>query len=516
MADNLSTFVAVSAGGLVTNIDPLTQASQLSGSAIRMINYEPALSGGYRRISGYQNDFGTVTGSGPVLGVCVNGNLNDGIFACRKPTSGYNYLYRWDIATTAWVAITSAGTPNMTNVSRVRFTSFNWATENIVLTDGVNLGAIYNGTTYVQLTSISSNTAPAAPKFSEEFASHLFLAGDATEPYNIFFSAPLNATDFSPANGAGVINVGFTITAIKKFRNELFIFGANSIKKLTGNNIANFALESVTANLGCVSPDSVVEFGGDLLFLGPDGIRPISGTDRIGDVELAPVSKEIQSIFDNYYLSEQITDISIVVLRKKSQFRFFFKNDSSLSLIGAIRKSANKQSIFEYSQLVGIEANCVASGYIGQFEYVIHGDGSGKVFRQERGTSFDGDEIFSLYQTPYFYMEDPEIRKIIYKVTTFLKSEGNTEVFVGISYDYDDTNTSNPASYNFSTEGAAAVFGTAIYDAGDIYDGNPSPKALNNIAGSGKSVSVSYVTNNTNASHTIQAITLTYGLGDRH
>ena len=100
-----------------------------------------------------------------------------------------------------------------------------------------------------------------------------------------------------------------------------------------------FQLQSVTSNLGCVAPDTVVEFGGDLLFLGPDGIRPISGTDRIGDVELAPVSKEIQDIFDNYYLSELITDVSIVVIRKKSQFRFFFKNDSSLSLIGAIRKS---------------------------------------------------------------------------------------------------------------------------------------------------------------------------------
>jgi hypothetical protein len=512
MADNLSTFVAVSAGGLVTNVDPLTQASQLAGSAIRMINYEPALSGGYRRISGYQNDFGTVTGTGPVLGVHVNGNLHDGIFACRKPTSGYNYLYYWNTSTSAWVAITSAGTPNMTNVSRVRFNSFNWSGEVIVLTDGINPAATYNGTTYTQITAA---TAPDNPAFSEEFASHLFLAGDSDEPYNLFFSAPLNATDFTPANGSGVINVGFDIKTIKKFRNQLFIFGANNIKKLTGNNIANFVLENVTSNLGCLAPDSVVEFGGDLLFLGPDGIRPISGTDKIGDIELAPVSKEIQSIFDNYYLSEQIIDISIVVLRKKSQFRFFFKNDSSLSLIGAIRKSANKQSIFEYSQLVGIEANCVASGYVGQYEYVIHGDSAGKVHRQERGASFDGNDIFSLYQTPYFYMEDPEIRKILYKVTTFLKSEGNTEVFVGISYDYDDTNTSNPASYNFSTEGAAAVFGTAIYDAGDIYDGNPSPKALNNIAGSGKSVSVSYVTNNTNASHTIQAVTLTYGLGDR-
>ena len=299
----------------------------------------------------------------------------------------------------------------------------------------------------------------------------------------MYFSAPLDANNFSPANGAGVINVGYTITAIKKFRNQLYIFGANNIKRLTGNNAANFVLESVTSNLGCLAPDSVVEFGGDLLFLGPDGIRPISGTDKIGDVELATVSKEIQSIFDNYYLSEQITDISIVVLRKKSQFRFFFKNDSSLSLIGGIRKSQNKQSIFEYSQLIGIEANCVDSGYIGQFEHVIHGDGSGKVHRQERGNSFDGQDIFSLYQSPYFYMEDPEVRKVVHKVNTYLKSEGNTEVFVGVSYDYDDTNTVSPTNYEFTTEGAASIYGTAIYGAGGIYDGNPSPKTLTNISG---------------------------------
>ena len=108
MADQLNTFVAVCAGGLVTNTDPLTQASAMSGSAIRMINYEPALSGGYRRVSGYQNDFGTVPGTGAVLGVHVNGNLHNGIFECRKPTSGYNYLYYWSTSTSAWVAITRA------------------------------------------------------------------------------------------------------------------------------------------------------------------------------------------------------------------------------------------------------------------------------------------------------------------------------------------------------------------------------------------------------------------------
>ena len=512
MVDKLSTYVSVCAGGLITNVDPLTQAVNLSGSAVRMINYEPALSGGYRRISGYSNDYGTVPGTGAVLGVAVNGNLHDGIFACRKPTSGHDYLYRWQDSSDSWVAVPEAGNPDMTNVTKVRFSNFNWSGEVILLTDGVNPAATYDGTTYTQITHAQ---APDNPKYSEEFASHVFLCGDSSEPYNLHFSSPLNATDFSPANGAGVINVGYTITAIKKFRNQLYIFGANNIKRLVGNNIANFTLENVTSNMGCLAPDSVVEFGGDLLFLGPDGIRPISGTDKIGDVELATVSKEIQSIFDNYYLSEQIIDIAIVVLRKKSQFRFFFKNDSSLSLIGGIRKSQNKQSIFEYSQLIGIEANCVDSGYIGQFEHVIHGDGSGKVHRQERGNSFEGGDIFSLFQTPYFYMQDPEVRKVVHKVNTYLKSEGNTEVFVGVSYDYDDTNTVNPTNYEFSTEGAASVYGTAIYGAGGIYDGNPSPKTLTNISGSGNSVSVNYVTNNTNASHTIQAIALTYETADR-
>jgi hypothetical protein len=61
--DNLRTHLTVCQGGLITNVDPLTHASALGGSALRMINYEPSLSGGYRRISGFQNDYGTVPGT---------------------------------------------------------------------------------------------------------------------------------------------------------------------------------------------------------------------------------------------------------------------------------------------------------------------------------------------------------------------------------------------------------------------------------------------------------------------
>ena len=93
MADNLRTFAVACSGGLVLNQDPLTQGSQLSGTAIRLINYEPALNGGYRRISGFYNSYGELTGeaSAPVLGVHVSADINQGIFATRKPSSGNNY-----------------------------------------------------------------------------------------------------------------------------------------------------------------------------------------------------------------------------------------------------------------------------------------------------------------------------------------------------------------------------------------------------------------------------------------
>ena len=586
MSDALQTYVSVMAGGLVTNVDPLTQSNNFSGSAVRLVNMEPSLEGGYRRISGFENSYGTLPGTGKVLGLSVNGDINQGVLGCRAPSSGSNYLHWYNhyydvplgtgegsgftvgetvtgagvtasgtvISKTAdaivvnfgripdnvfatgnvltggtssatgtvsstptvigWTAVTTAGSPTMTGVDVVRFERYNWTEEILLLTDGVNPAAKYNGTTYTQITHAN---APTDPKFASAFANHLWLAGDPAEPFNIYFSAPNADTDFDPANGAGVINIGFTVTQLKAFRNQLYIFGQNQIKRIIGDNYSNFTVENVTNDLGCVAPDTVVEFGGDIIFLGPDGIRPISGTSRIGDVELETVSREIQKTFENYTANEDVTKLKALVIRRKSQFRLFFEANTSLSLLAAIRKGPTAQSTFEYSQLVGVEATAVASGYIGQFEFVLHGDSTGKVHKQEEGDSFAGSEIFSVYQTPYYFMGDPEVRKIFYKVKTFLKTEGEALINVGIDFNFGDSEINTPENFSLTTAGAASLFDNAstIYDTTDIYDGNPSPTRTTNISGSGDSISVSYVTNSTSPSHTIQAVSILYGTGDR-
>lgn len=514
MPDNIKSFPAPCQGGLVNNLDYLTQGSALPGSAIRMINYEPALEGGYRRISGYSNTYGEVPGQTgtPVLGVAVYSGINDGIFACRKPTSGNNYLYHWDNTTEAWVAVTSVGSPTMVGVNRVRFSKINWGVPKLVLTDGVNRAATWDGTTYVQLTG---GLAPTSPSYSENFAGHLFLAGDASAPYNLYFSSPLNETDFNPAAGAGVINVGFEIKAIKAFRDQLYVFGINNIKRLSGTNIANFVLADVTKNLGCISSDAVVEFNGDLLFLGPDGIRPVSATERIGDIELGTLSKPIQSIFEAYAKNENLDSITLIVVNRKSQFRLFFANAEALGLIGSLRRSGQEGLGFEYSQLVGVEVSCGDSGYIGTEEFVMHGDSSGRVHRQEIGQTFGDNPIFSLYQTPYLYMDDPIVRKVFYDLSTYMRSEGQVQVNIGIEFNYGDSTILKPTDYLFTTAGAASLWDLATYDVSDIYDGNPSPVRKTNIQGSGDSISITYVTTDTQPSHTIQSFVISYTLADR-
>ena len=511
MADNLASFKVFAQGGLNTSRDVLSQGEVAPGSAIALINYEPAVTGGYRKISGFSNDYGTVTGTGSVLGVAVADGINDGIFAARKPSSGTNYLHYYNNSTSAWVAVTTSGSPTMTGVSKVRFSRLNFGTPKLVLTDGINPAATYDGSTYTQITH---SDAPTDPKYSAVFQNHLFLAGDPAEDTNLYFSAPLAETDFATANGAGVINVGFPIVAIKSFRNELYIFGSTHIKKLSGTATANFVVSTVTDDLGCLATDSVIEIGGDLLFLSQDGLRPVSGTDKIGDVNLETVSKNIQSIFTDIVFDIDLDTLNAVTIKQKTQFRYFFGAADSQGIIGGFRETPNGLK-FEYSQMLGISATAAASGYIGQNEFVIHGASDGKVHRQEQGNDFDGTNIFSVYQTPFLYMQDPEQRKIFYTVATYLRSEGDNEIIMSVVYDYEDQDSLSPTNFTLSTEGAAAYYNEALYNSTAIFDGNPSPVQRTNISGSGKSVSYKYVTNDTNASHSIQGLVVTFGVGDR-
>lgn len=96
MVDAVATFKAVCRGGLNTGTDVLSLGEFASGAATQLVNYEPNLEGGYRKINGFAHNFGTVPGTGSVLGIAVADGINQGVLACRTPSSGNNYLHHWN------------------------------------------------------------------------------------------------------------------------------------------------------------------------------------------------------------------------------------------------------------------------------------------------------------------------------------------------------------------------------------------------------------------------------------
>ena len=216
-----------------------------------------------------------------------------------------------------------------TNASKYRFERFNYnGTDKIIFVDEVNAPVVFDSS--YSSTDVSESSV-AGSKFVASFKDHMFYAGKSTTPQELVFSVPFDEDNFTSGDGAGSIKVDDTITGRKVFRHGLFIFCENRIFKLTGVSSSTFAITPVTRRIGCLNGDTIQEFAGDLVFLGPDGLRTVAATAKIGDTELGTISKNVQSIFDaNIRDSAQVES---VVIADKTQYRIFFTKEGPATSI---------------------------------------------------------------------------------------------------------------------------------------------------------------------------------------
>jgi len=96
-------------------------------------------------------------------------------------------------------------------------------TKTLVLVDGVNAPALYNGTTFTVLDSAPSDVIGATVVATHK--NHIFYAKGRV----LSFGSPLTTTDFQSGNGAGSIGLDNSIVAIKSFRDQLIVFTDSSI-----------------------------------------------------------------------------------------------------------------------------------------------------------------------------------------------------------------------------------------------------------------------------------------------
>ena len=449
-------------GGLVLNKDIF---SMRPGEALQLTNFEPDIAGGYKKILGTtafnSNIVPQVSASTETVDMVAI--FNGVVLAARGGT-----VSSASSGSGSWTSrATSKG-----STYRYDFERFNYnGTEKIMIATG-STAAFTLDTSYTEdvINATGGGTAPTAPKYVASFKNHMFYAGMSNAISTVQFSGPFTEDDFD--TGGGTVKVDTTIVGLKVFREALFVFGEDRIYKITGDTSSDFAVVPVTRKIGCVDGKTIQELGGDLIYLAPDGLRTIAGTERIGDVELGTVSKQIQD-----RIGDIGTDnITSTVIRNKSQYRLFYPTTAQTEgtakgIIAVLKSNPETGTLgFEYADIRGLKPSATDSFFIDNTETTIHGGYDGYVYKQESGGSFTRAgttyTITGFYRSPDMSLGDPGIRKTMqralvnYKVNEAMDTTNQTFT---LRYNYDDTDTPQPSSYAFSSATVAAFYGTGTY-----------------------------------------------------
>ena len=563
-------------GGLVLNRSTFLMQP---GEALELENFEPDIEGGYRRINGHRKYINQIvpqtslssekvlmvasfankvlaaggekifssasteiptkiasatgmTGSGTITvdstaGFSSSGTIqiNSEIFTYTGVTSTtFTGVTRATSSTTAAAHVVddvvsetwTERDASRSSAVKYRFERFNFdGNDKIIVVDETNAPTVFN--TSIAATDVSTSSV-AGSKFVAAYKSHMFYAGKSTTPQEVVFSVPFDEDDFTSGDGAGSIKVDDDIVGLKVFRDSLFIFCENRIFKLTGSTLSDFAIQPVTRNIGCVNGDTIQEFAGDLVFLGPDGLRTVAATERIGDTELGTISRNVQSIFDQNIKDAGVFDS--IVIPDKTQYRIFFSKGSQAESITkgiiCVRKSNN----FEFSEIRGVKPSATDTLVVAGDVVALHGDFTGYVYRQESGNTFDGTPILARYRSPDLSFGDTGLRKHMQRVIINYKPESAIDADLLVRYDNEASDSVRPAAYPLDSAEVASQFGTALFSTSGaavqyVFGGPSQPLVRQSVEGSGFSVALRINDGGETAPYSLKGFQLEYQVGAR-
>ena len=399
------------------------------------------------------------------------------------------------------------------NGGKTRFSRYNYTgSEKIAIVDGINVPALYNGSLFTALNDAPTDVSAA--EFVVSFKNQLFFGKNNL----LTFTAPFTDTDFTAANGSGTISVGANITGLIVFRQQLVIFTESSIFQLVGNTIGDFQLQPVTIDIGCVDKDTIQEVGGDVMFLGPDGLRLLSATDRIGDFGLGVVSKTIQKEVTDFITAN--TSFTSVVIRNKSQYRILGYNNNigqanAQGILGTQMAGQGGEGM-AWADIRGIRAFVADSRFFQNSETIVFANDDGYLYQMEEGNSFDGSNVQTTFATPFMPINDPRIRKTFYKMFLYTDPQGSVSFDVSLKLDFDQKDSVQPTKIDFNnTTGQVAFMGQATFGSTAVYSSKLKTLFETQIIGSAFVVSLQYTSDSVDPPFSLDAITLEYATNTR-
>lgn len=260
------------------------------------------------------------------------------------------------------------------------------------------------------------------------YKGRVWIAKNAT----IYYSALGTYNNFTLADDAGYINEFHTdtgsITALKPYKDYLAVYKKDSVYLLSGTSADDFAI-ALFANKGAQGANSIVNVENRQYFLSNNGIFALEQVGELNQIQLgSEISLKIKNEFSSF---SQLSDSIALHYEEKSQIWYFipYSDDDYFHVIW-INDYINKAW---YKRVVpqNIVGACIYNNA------VYTADKEGNIYREDFGTTFNGEPIEFMWKSPFLAITSPHHRKMIDEFYFLLDTEYDNNFNFSVCKDYD-------------------------------------------------------------------------------
>lgn len=328
--------------------------------------------------------------------------------------------------------------------------------------NGIEVMWQYNGTTAANV----AGTPPLA-EIIATFQNFVFLAGQNTFPYRLYFSNDGNETVWTATDYIDIGDLTSPITGLAVLFGKLYIFTRKAMYELRGYDRDTFIVDEVSLSTGCIAYKSIVKVDNNLVFLSDRGIYSFDGVNvhylsqgiiaTIGDLNYNRIAKTIAELY-----------------KAKNQIWFSVSTGSNVRHNQVICMTYDPTA----SEDAGIkEANVAFANYTGmafnalgletsstQLDRLYTGNYAGRIYQQDIGTDDDGAGIDYRVKTPPIDAGEPEEFKRFRYIWIFIKQAGSYSVNIDYKTDFGVGGSS--ATVTLSVAGNQSLWGSLVWGTG--------------------------------------------------
>jgi len=327
--------------------------------------------------------------------------------------------------------------------------------------DGENRAWEFDGNILAPIST--GNGVNDKPKHIYAHKESLFLGIQTS----VFKSAPGLPFCYTAINGAVEFAIGDTVTGMvsapgTQTSAALFIFGRSNTAILYGTNATDFNL--VTYNTGTGAIDYSIQNMAQTLAMDDRGAIMLQTSLNYGNFDQATLTHNIRP-----YLDARRTRLSCSMLnRSKGQYRIFFSDGYGLYITIVNGKwIGSMPTYFKHVPYCAIEDK-----YSNGDDASFFGGTDGYVYQLDKGTSFDGQNIYAYMTLNYAASGNSRVLKSYRKAAMEVQGGGYAAFRFGYSLGYGSDAIPQPANTAYGINFNAPYWGSFTW--GNFYWGGRS------------------------------------------